>query len=71
MAEGLSTNNQRGRRSGPCRLSGGLDKARYIVQTALLVRVQCFRKGIYKAVERPSTRPIVLSMGNTVVVEGV
>ena len=28
----------------------------------LLVRVQCFRKGSYKAVEGPSTRPIVLSM---------
>ena len=71
MAEGLSTNNQRGRKSGPCRLSGGLDKARYIVQTALLVRVQCLRKGIYNVVEGPSTRPIVLSIGHTVVVESV
>ena len=35
---------------------------RHIVPTALLVRVQCFRKGSYKAVEGPSTRPIVLSM---------
>ena len=30
----------------------------------LLVRVQCFRKGLYKAVKGPSTRPIVLSMIN-------
>ena len=40
MAEGVPTNNQRGQRSGPCRLWGGLDKARHIVPTALLVRVQ-------------------------------
>ena len=58
------TNNQRGRRSGPCRLWGGLDKARHIVPTALLVRVQCFRKSLYKAVQGPSTRPIVVSMIN-------
>ena len=64
MAEGVPTNNQRGRRSGPCRLWGGFDKARHIVPTALLVRVQCFRKGLYKAVKRSSTRPIVLSMIN-------
>ena len=64
MAEGVPTNNQRGRRSGPCRLLGGLDKARHIAPTALLVRVQCFRKGLYKAVKGPSTRPIVLSMIN-------
>ena len=57
MAEGVPTNNQRGQRSGPCRLLGGLDKARHIVPTALLVRVQCFRKGSYKAVEGPS--PII------------
>ena len=36
----------------------------HIVPAALLVRVQCSRKGPYKAVERPSTRPIVLSMIN-------
>ena len=30
-AEGVPTNNQRGRGSGPCRLWGGLDKARHIV----------------------------------------
>ena len=59
MAEGVPTNNQRGQRSGPL---GGLDKARHMVLTALLVRVQCFRKGSYKAVEGSSTRPIVLSM---------
>ena len=61
-AEGVPTNNQRGRRSGPCRLWGGLDKARHIVPTALLVRVQRFRNDLYKAVKGPSTRPIVLSM---------
>ena len=33
-AEGVPTNNQRGRGSGPCRLWGGLDKARHIVPTA-------------------------------------
>ena len=30
----------------------------------LLVKVQCFRKGLYKAVKGQSTRPIVLSMIN-------
>ena len=55
MAEGVPTNNQRRRRSGPCRLWGGLDKARHIVPTALLVRVQCFRKSLHKAVQGPST----------------
>ena len=64
MAEGVPTNNQRGRRSGPCRLWGGLDRARHIVPTALLVRVQCFRKSLHKAVQGPSTRPIVVSMIN-------
>ena len=64
MAEGVPTNNQRGRRSGPCRLWGGLDKARHIVPTALLVRVQCFRKSLHKAVQGPSTRPIVVTMIN-------
>ena len=64
MVEGVPTNNQRGRGSGPCRLLGGLDKARHIVPTALLVRVQCFRKGPCKVVEGPSTIPIVLSMIN-------
>ena len=65
MAEEIPTNNQRGRRSGPCRLLGS-DKARHIIPTALLVRVQCFMKGtcIYKVVEGPSTRPIVLAMIN-------
>ena len=48
-AEGVPTNNQRGRGSGPCRLWGGLDKARHIVPTALLVRVQRFRNDLYKA----------------------
>ena len=36
--------------------------ARHIVPTASLVRVQCFRKGMYKSVEGPSTRPAVLSI---------
>ena len=61
-AEGVPTNNQRGRGSWPCRLWGGLDKARHIVPTALLVRVQRFRNDLYKAVKGPSTRPIVLLM---------
>ena len=39
-AEVVPTNNQRGRWSRPCRLWGGLDKARHIVPTALFVRVQ-------------------------------
>ena len=60
--KGVPTNNQRGRGSGPCLLWVGLDKSSYIVPTALLVGVQCFRKDLYKAVEWPSTRPIVLSM---------
>ena len=42
-AKGVPTNSQRGRGSGPCRLWGGLDKARHIVTTALLVRVQRLR----------------------------
>ena len=33
MAEGVSTNNQTGRRSGPPRFLGGLDKSRHIVRT--------------------------------------
>ena len=37
-------------------------KARHIVKTALLVRVQCLRNNLYKAVEGPRTRPIVLSV---------
>ena len=61
-AEGVPTNNQRGRGSGPCSLWGGLDKARHIVPTALLVRVQRLTNDLYKAVKGPSTRLIVLSM---------
>ena len=41
-----------------------MEKARHIVPTALLVRVQCLRKGLYKAVEGPSTKPISISMIN-------
>ena len=59
-AEGVPTNNQTGRGSGPCR--GGLDKARHIVPTALLVIEQRLRNDLYKAVQGPSTRPIVISM---------
>ena len=39
-AEVVPTNNQREWRSGLCRLWGGLYKARHIVPTALLVRMQ-------------------------------
>ena len=46
----------------PCLLWGGLDKSRHIVPTALLVRGRCFRNDMYKAVQGPSTRPIILSM---------
>ena len=49
-AEGVPTNNQRGQGSGPCHLWGGLDKARHIVPTALLVREQRLRNDLYKAV---------------------
>ena len=59
---GVPNNNQRGRGSGPRLLWVGLVKSRHIVPTALLVRVQCIRSDMYKAVEGPSTRPIVLSM---------
>ena len=38
MAEGVPTNNKRGRGSGPRLLRGGLDMARHIVPTALLVK---------------------------------
>ena len=64
MAKEVPPNSQRGRRSGPCRLRGGLDKARHKVSDTLLVIVQCFRKGMYKAVKGPNTRPIVLSVIN-------
>ena len=47
---------------GPCRLCGGLYKARHVVPTALLVRVQCLRKTLYMAVEGPNTKFIVFSM---------
>ena len=61
-AEGVPTNNQRGRVSGPCRLWGCVDKACHIVPNFLIVRVQRLRNDLYKAVKGPSTRPIVLSM---------
>ena len=62
MTVGILINNQRGHISGPCRLCGGSDKARLVVPTALLVRVQCLKKSMYMAVEGPSTRPIVFPM---------
>ena len=54
-AEGVPTNNQRGRGSGPCRIWGGLDKAHHIVPTALLVRVQRLRNDLHKAVKGHKT----------------
>ena len=57
-AEGVPTYNQRGRGSGHRHLWRGLDKARHIVPTVLLVRVQRLRN----SVKWPSTRPIVLSI---------
>ena len=53
-AEGVLTNNQRGRGSGPCHLRQGPSYK----PTALLVRVQRERNDLYKAVKGPSTRPI-------------
>ena len=43
-------------------LWGSFWKARFIVPTALLVRVQGAMKDMYKIVEGPSTKPLVLSM---------
>ena len=51
MAEGVATNNQRERGSGSCVLWEGVDKSRHIVPYASLVRVQRFRKDLYKAAE--------------------
>ena len=56
---GVPTNNHRGQSSGPCRLCGGLDKARHVVPIA---SGQCLRKSLNMAVEGPSTRSIVFSM---------
>ena len=70
--EGIPTNNHRGRGSGPPMMSFG--EVSSYSPTALLVRVQCFMKGLNKAVELPSTRSNVLSMnsvGHTFDVEGV
>ena len=50
-AEGFSTNNSKGRESEPCRFCGGYDMARYIVPTALIVRVQRLRNDLHKAVK--------------------
>ena len=43
-AEGVPTNNQRGRGSGPCRLWGGLDKARHISILSQTNKVACKRR---------------------------
>ena len=51
LIEWVTTNNERGRGSGPCRLGGGEEKVRHIVPTALLVRVQRLRNDLYKAVK--------------------
>ena len=34
----------------------------YVFPTTLLIRVQCFRKDLYKAIQGPNTRPVILSM---------
>ena len=57
-AERVPINNHRGRGSGPCRLCECLDKACHIVQTALLVRVQRLKNGLFKVVKGPRRRPI-------------
>ena len=59
---GVSTNNRSGRGSRPCRLWTCLDNALYIVLTALIVRVQCFRDSLFKVLEEPSTAPILHSV---------
>ena len=61
-ADGVPTNNRRERGTGPCQLWGGWDKVRNIVPTALIVRVQRLRNYLYKAVDGPNTRNIVLTM---------
>ena len=61
-AGGVPTNTQMGWGSGPCRLCGGLDKARHIDITAILVRVQRLRNDLRNAVKGSSTIPIVRSM---------
>ena len=43
-AEGVPTNNQGRWGSGPFRLCGGLDKARHIVPTTLLVSIIQFQR---------------------------
>ena len=40
----------------------GHDKSSHEVPTVLLVRLQRSREELYKAVEKPSTKPIVLSV---------
>ena len=43
-----------------CVLWGRFDTSRHIAQPTLLIRVKCFRKDLYKALEESRTRPIVL-----------
>ena len=70
-SRGVPTKNQRRRGSGPCLLWWDLDKSRHIVPTALLVRVQCFRKDLYTSfrAKHKSYRPlddqwVILSTSN-------
>ena len=69
--EGVQTNYQRDRGLGPCLQWEDLDKVRHIDNTALIVRVQRFRKTIHKAIEGQSSRPISsrLSLDQTVEVD--
>ena len=50
-AVGVPTNKKRVQSSGSCRICGDLDKARHVVLTALLVKVQYLRKRLDIAVE--------------------
>ena len=59
---GVPTYSQRWRGSGLCLLRGGFHKFHCTVPTTLFFRVQCLSKVLYKAVEEPSTRPIILLM---------
>ena len=52
MAEGVPTNNQMRQRSGPCRLCGGLDKARHIVPTALVSQSAMFKERFVQGCRR-------------------
>ena len=62
MVEWVRTKYQRGRESGSCLFWGDLEKSRHIVPITLLLRVQFFRKDMYKAVGEPGAISIVLSV---------